>query len=108
MPVPQHHNLQSGKTAGVLITDEQITTQEPLKVNKEFVLDNFTIKPTKRFIIAENELQVQQCDEQAMPAMLEDWKRYVGEDFSGDCVYETTFTMSENTQTHAPTIKFSK
>ncbi len=91
-------DLQSGETVGILISDEQIATQKPLQVSKELILDNFTMQPVKRFVIGDNELQTQECDQQAMPVQLGDWKTYVGEDFSGDCVYETTFTAPKNMQ----------
>ncbi len=100
-PIETDHytfHLQSGETAGVLVTDEQVATQTPLQVNKELILDSFTIKPTKRFIIGDDQLQTKVCEEQAQPAQLGDWKECVGEDFSGDCVYETTFTVPENMQ----------
>lgn len=63
---------------------------------------------TGKKIIKTDGMVSQHISLEKVPAMLEDWKRYVGEDFSGDCVYETKFTMPENTQTCTSTIKFLK
>ncbi len=88
--------LQCGETAGIWFTDKEITAQQPLQTSKELVLENFTFTPKNRFIIGDNELQTKACDEQAKAVQLGDWKTCVGEEFSGDCVYETAFTMPEN------------
>ncbi len=90
--------LQSGETGGVLLTDEKITAQATQATDKQIALQNFTLKKEKRFIIGDNELQMQAYDEQAQAVALGDWKGIVGEDFSGVCVYETTFTTPENVQ----------
>lgn len=90
--------LESGETAGILLTDEDLQTQTHVQTDKELVLDAFTIKQEKRFIIGDNQLQVQTYNEPAQAAKLGDWKGYVGEDFSGDCLYEATFTVPKNVQ----------
>ncbi len=90
--------LQSGEMAAILLTNDKLQAQKPLHTDNELVLDTFTIKQEKRFIIGENALQTQTYNEQAQSAKLGDWKQYVGEDFSGDCVYETTFTAPDNMQ----------
>lgn len=90
--------LQSGETAGILLTDDAVQTQTPLKTDKTLHLEAFTLQRKKQFIIGENEIETKAFDEQPQAAKLGDWKTYVGEDFSGDCLYETTFNAPENMQ----------
>ena len=91
-------DLQSGEMAGVWITDEEIQTQAPAKLQRQTPLESFTLKRAKRFIIGEDELQTQTYDEQPKAIALGNWKWCVGEDFSGDCVYETTFARLDDMQ----------
>ena len=88
--------LRCGETMAVWVTDEKITTQTAVQTGAEMPLNGFTLQRKNRFIIGKKTFETQSYNEQPTPVELGDWKAYVGEEFSGDCVYETTFTMPKN------------
>ncbi|MBE6359025.1 MAG: hypothetical protein E7057_07260 [Lentisphaerae bacterium] len=53
--------------------------------------DNWTLKPVKQYVYDKDEYRVEQLDAEPIPAALGDWRKYLGEWFSGEAVYRCEF-----------------
>lgn len=58
-------------------------------------LNDWTLKPVRRHIIAGNDFQIIPCRAKAVRTSLGPWNELLGEDFSGDAVYTAQFETGE-------------
>lgn len=58
-------------------------------------LDNFSISPTRQFIIGEKSFEEHILHGESKEVELGQWKAMFGEDFSGEAVYKCEFTLDE-------------
>ena len=80
----------------ILLTDEEI----PAQIKKEFctefvILNDFNFSRQTELIFSENGFDNIEHSENAVPVTPGDWEDFVGKSYSGSCVYETTFTLSD-------------
>lgn len=86
--------LYEGETAVILISDEKLPCEE----NKAFesccaVIENFRLRRDTELIFSEEGFHsIKHCEE-GIPAGLCGWKDFIGEAFTGSCIYEAEFTL---------------
>ncbi|MFA6714853.1 MAG: glycosyl hydrolase [Victivallaceae bacterium] len=51
----------------------------------------WTLKAEKRYFVGEEDYQIETCETAAVPVDLGDWRKYLGDEFSGDAVYQLDF-----------------
>ncbi len=51
----------------------------------------WTLRPVRQYRIGENDIEVTDLDQKAVPAALGDWSAYLGSNFSGDAEYAIEF-----------------
>ena len=59
-------------------------------------LDTWTIRPVRRFDLKIRRIDQEFPDEKARPVKLGDWRKVLGEKFSGDAVYSARFTVRKD------------
>ncbi|MBE6377606.1 MAG: hypothetical protein E7051_02175 [Lentisphaerae bacterium] len=63
---------------------------EYFEAEKELT-SSWTLRPLRKHIVAESDLEIIPCKDKAVSAELGDWSPILGRDFSGDAVYRTIF-----------------
>ena len=89
-------DLAAGETAVVLLTDEAYDSDN----HKEFkcksdIAGEFLFRKETELICNENGFDSVKHSDEAIPVKLGDWSRYIGNDYSGSCIYETEFTLPD-------------
>ena len=88
--------LQSGEMFIIMYTDAYVETSPKTDgICRKLILDDYTIRKTKQFVIGENSSYSAGVEDAEVKVDLGSWKKAVGESFSGSCVYRTEFTLDE-------------
>ncbi|MBQ8611380.1 MAG: beta galactosidase jelly roll domain-containing protein [Oscillospiraceae bacterium] len=88
--------LQSGEVAVFLCGEcaAALAAKEEPVFNRVLPIDGeWSIRPVKRLHLGEIHVETLCPDEPAKPAALGDWQPAVGADYSGSCLYETSFAL---------------
>lgn len=88
--------LQSGETSAIYLTESSLDAENEASYKSETRLDNFKIRRTNSFVIGEMNFENYDIEEDSVPVKLGDWSEIVGCDFSGSCVYSTSFLGVNN------------
>ena len=83
--------LDPGEMVCLIRTFFNIGQRPPEKLIEVGEINDWTLRRTEKMIVKENETEITKLSEPAIPVVLGDWRRYVGEDYSGNCVYEACF-----------------
>lgn len=83
----------SGEITAVLYSDAPIVAEEVFKGEKETTLNDFTLRKSRQFLIKEMTTESVDVSEGEIKVCLGDWRKYLGEDFSGSCIYKTEFAI---------------
>lgn len=87
-------SLAVGETAVILLTDDEIAAQNKKEYSTEIAIaDNFYFSRQTELKFGANGFENIEHPENAVPVTLGDWADYVGNAYSGSCVYETSFTL---------------
>lgn len=88
--------LVTGETAVVLLTDESYDSENIKEFKTEFdISDSFIFCKDVELICGENGFENINHSDKEVTVNLGDWSCLVGGAYSGSCVYETTFTVSD-------------
>ncbi len=88
--------LFSGEMIAVMYTDAPVElTQEAICENELEIKGGYTIRKTRQFVIGENKSRSIEIDGEEKPVTLGDWREVAGEEFSGSCVYKTSFDICD-------------
>lgn len=88
--------LEAGEMAVLLCTDEVLAAEETVAYRNEYMsLHDFKFRRSKRFVIGEKTYDSIEICEDGAKVSLGDWSTYVGKEFSGSGIYETTFRFKE-------------
>lgn len=88
--------LAVGETAVILLTDETLDSDDKKDYVKTEISEKLTLRKDVELICNENGFDnVHHCEE-AVSVTLGDWSEFVGKGYSGSCVYETSFEVSDN------------
>lgn len=87
--------LPEGETTAILVTEEVFAPAETPETVGEILPQAYRLRRQKGFTFGKDTLETQTYAEAPVPAELGEWSRYLGEDFSGSAVYETTFLLEE-------------
>lgn len=90
-------SLQTGETAVLLLTDEVLEAKKDIKFNQKIkIRSNFMFHKELELVCDENGFNTIKHSDTSTPVKLGDWSYLVGDAYSGSCVYETTFPLSED------------
>ncbi|MBR1677542.1 MAG: hypothetical protein IJ706_09575 [Clostridia bacterium] len=64
-------------------------------MGEKFVLKDFSFRPIRRFVIGKDDFRDETIYATVKKKELGGWKGELGEDFSGECVYSSKFTLTE-------------
>ncbi len=85
-----------GETAIVLLTDESYDAENIKNFKYRFnIPDDFMIRKDVELVCGENGFDNINHFNKAVSVNFGDWSCLIGKDYSGSCVYETTFTLPE-------------
>lgn len=92
--------LCSGESAVLYFTGGQLESVEEdsfriQSPSQSLELHSFTLAKTMEMRIGEHAFEVEHPKSIPMPAQLGDWRTLLGDSFSGDAVYETTFSLPD-------------
>ena len=87
--------LFSGEIAALYFTDEEIETDLRSDPKGERLIEKWTFRKTKRFLIGKEDFRMIEYNKQSKKCAPGDWKKYVGRGFSGSGEYRTTFEGKE-------------
>lgn len=95
---PFSYNLQMGEEAALLFADEEPTDKPYIIPEKKNVLPlcDFTFRRLRKVEIDELGFVDTAIEEEPVPMELGDWRPLIGEPFSGDTEYKTSFTATED------------
>ena len=89
-------SLATGETAVILLTDEQLNAESKKEFRvKNDIGDSFMFRKELELAFDENGFRNIKYSENEVPVRLGDWDYLVGNDYSGSCVYETTFIIPD-------------
>ena len=90
-------SLEVGETAVILLTDEifDADSRKEFKVKTE-ITNNFIFSKNIELICNENGFDNINHNEKPRPVTLGDWSKLIGNAYSGSCVYETSFEISDD------------
>lgn len=89
-------SLAVGETLLILITDEKLKANKAYKYNsKTEIRSEFTFRKETELVFAENGFENIKHAEDKTPVKLGDWSYLIGNAYSGSCIYETMFTLSD-------------
>lgn len=89
-------SLAIGETLVILLTDEQLNANKPKSFNtKTEIKTDFNFRRETELVFGESGFENIKYSEKAVPVKLGDWSKLTGKAYSGNCVYETMFTLSE-------------
>ncbi|NLD87481.1 MAG: hypothetical protein GX633_04410, partial [Clostridiales bacterium] len=60
-----------------------------------FFFDSFEFRPVSRFVLSEKGSERLCLEDKPVTVSLGDWKKYIGEDFSGECEYISSFSLPD-------------
>jgi len=83
-------HLESGELAA-LLQSEMVPAVSASRYTSEQELSGFTLRRARRNRIGEMTYINEDITEEAQPVELGDWRKIVGDDFSGSCIYATEF-----------------
>lgn len=88
--------LAIGETAVVLLTDENYDSEHVKEIKSELKInDSFTLRKDVEFICNKNGFINTNHSDKAVSVNLGDWSCLIGSAYSGSCIYETTFILSD-------------
>lgn len=89
-------SLDIGETAVILLTKEQLKAEckKELRVKND-IGESFLFRKELELTFDENGFRNIKHSENEVPVRLGDWDYLVGNDYSGSCVYETTFIIPD-------------
>ena len=85
--------ISAGEIVALFYGETALSCDDPDPTQKSMILSSWTFRPTERFVMAEREKRIP-LTEEARPASTGDWRRMLGEGFSGSGEYRTTFSLS--------------
>lgn len=89
-------SLATGETAVILLTDEQLNAESKKEFRvKNDIGDSFMFRKELELAFDENGFRNIKYSENEVPVRLGNWDYLVGNDYSGSCVYETTFIIPD-------------
>ena len=88
---------ESGEIFALLNTDKQIAEidEEYLFTNTKSIDNEWKLKRVERTVIGDMKFEQQIFDEEYKSVTLGDWREAVGNDFSGSCVYKSSFNFNK-------------
>ena len=90
-------SLEIGETAVVLLTDERMNGERKEKFKCCFrITSEFLLRKETELVCDEKGFGNRTHSEKAVPTELGDWAYRIGSAYSGDCVYETTFSLPKD------------
>lgn len=88
--------LEPGEMIAVMYTDAPVEVAYEVSSKNELSIDGtYTIRKTRQFVIGEEKSYSEDICDEENPAVLGDWRKLVGEEFSGSCVYKTSFKICD-------------
>ncbi|MBQ8250202.1 MAG: hypothetical protein IJY93_10060 [Clostridia bacterium] len=87
--------LEPGELVALLDSSDALELSETTDYTHEIIFADFTFRREKRMRIGKMTFETELFDEDPEPIVLGDWRTTVGEDYSGSCVYKTTFECPE-------------
>ncbi|MFA6716066.1 MAG: glycosyl hydrolase [Victivallaceae bacterium] len=76
----------------LLLTGESGEAAPEFSPVNSITLDSgWTLKAEKRYFVGEEDYRIETCETAAVPVDLGDWRKYLGDEFSGDAVYRLDF-----------------
>ncbi len=84
-------HLESGELAALIDSHDALELSESTGYVYEIRIADFTFRREKRMRIGKMTFEEEHFDEKSKPIALGDWRNTVGEDYSGSCIYTTTF-----------------
>ena len=89
-------SLNIGETLVILLTDEKLKADKAKKYNKKTEIQSeFTFRKETELVFNENGFDNIKHSEESVSVKSGDWSYLVGNAYSGSCVYETRFTLSD-------------
>ncbi len=89
-------SLAIGETAVILLTDETLNAETKRNFKNRFdVSGDFCFCKKDELICTENGFENVKHSDKPISVQFGDWADLVGSDYSGSCVYETTFTLPD-------------
>lgn len=90
-------SLAVGETAVILLNDEDFDADD-IKIFKETteISNKFMLRKDIELICNENGFDNVKHNEKPSPVTLGDWSKYIGNSYSGSCIYETEFALSDD------------
>jgi hypothetical protein len=88
--------LNMGEMVALIYTDAEIKCDSDTEYTEEMLLDGeYTLRKTKQFVIDINNFYSKDITDKDVCVRLGDWREFVGDSFSGSCVYTTEFSAPE-------------
>ena len=89
-------SLAIGETAVILLTDETLKAENKKEFTEKFdIQGGFLFRKELELICNENGFENIKHSDKAVPITAGDWSYLIGNDYSGSCVYETTFILPD-------------
>ncbi len=89
-------SLSVGETAVIMLTNEVFDADDRKEFKEKTEIANeFMFRKNVELICTENGFENIKHNKKACPITLGDWNTLIGNDYSGSCVYETTFTLPD-------------
>lgn len=90
-------SLAVGETAVILLTEEVLDAQDKKEFKEKHGISNqFMFSKDTELIFNENGFDNVKHTEKASPVTLGDWSNLIGSEYSGSCVYETVFALTDD------------
>ncbi len=90
-------SLAVGETAVILLTEETLDAEDKKEFKEKSEISNqFMFSKNVELIFNGNGFDNVKHIEKFMPITLGDWSGLIGSSYSGSCVYETTFVISDD------------
>ena len=92
-----HLTLAVGETAVILLTDEVFEAEDRKNLSRKTEFSNeFTFSKDIELGCDKNGFYNIKHSDKSVPVTLGDWSCLIGSEYSGSCVYETTFTFPDD------------
>ena len=89
-------SLAVGETAVIISTNEKLSSYNLKKYNKKIEIRNgFLLRKESELTIDDNGFGIINHPDKKIPVDLGDWSNITGKAYSGSCVYETEFELSD-------------
>ena len=90
-------SLAVGETAVILLTEEVLDAEDRREFKEKYEISNkFLFRKNIELIFNENGFDNVKHTGKASPIALGDWCKLIGSEYSGSCVYETAFALSDD------------